>query len=340
VSVKEILEKASTSGNIGKNDALSLFYKVNTWNDLLLLLKIASDIRDEESGTRIKLDGSIMPISKCNRRPRCKYCGASFTRILEENDVSEAVSSIEKMGIKRVEVGGGCSGNKGREAIKAAEAVKSVSNLTVWVNVGPDLSEESISTLRKLGVKELTCSIEIFNDALFEKVKPDDSIKERKNVAELIDKAGAGLISGIMIGIGESYEDRVNHIFYLKKFKNLSGTYISGFLPVLGTPLEKRSACSSVEIAKTIAITRLVHRDIDIHASFGRLDQLQFFLLAGANRIFHTLSVHGWAEGENLMRFRPVDEIKFINKDMVMVNRLSSITRMIKELGLKPELDA
>jgi len=84
-----------------------------------------------------------------------------------------------------------------------------------------------------------------------------------------------------------------------------------------------------------MAITRLVHRNIDLDGAFGRDDQLQLWIMAGTN---HRI-IHGIFEPKNKIfphKFR--GEVQEIGEDFVFVNVLPIYVNMIEETGLKTDI--
>lgn len=339
----ELLD-AAKEREITKEEALFLFERANELVRISQLLSTASYVRDKNLGRVFKLDAFILSSNNgCKTDPSCRYCGQAsqkskfFTKVATPEEVAESAKIAEQIGFKGVQCGGGCSGYKGAEAVEDTKIVKESTSLDVFVNYGADMSEENILKLKQLGVGRIGCSFETIKEELFKKIKPGDSLQERKKVAQLIDKHGVKLATGIMIGIGESYIERVNHIFYLKNVKNLSTIYISGFSPIPGTPMEGYPLATSIDIAKTMAITRLAHPYADLDGSFGRDDQLQLWIMAGTNRRI----IHGIFESKNKIAFSRhfYGEQKQIGEDFIFVNTLPIYANMIKEMGLKLDLN-
>lgn len=327
---------------ITKEGALFLFEEANDWIKVSQLLRTASYVRDKNVGRLFKLKAFILSTNQgCKTDPPCRYCGQSsdnakfFTKVASAEEVAESAKIAEEIGFKGVQCGGGCSGNKGAEAVEDTRVVKSTTNLDVFANYGADMSDENIQKLKELGVESIGCSFETINEEIFKKIKPGDSLDERKTVAQMIDKHCVGLASGIMINIGESHLDRVDHIFYLKNFEKLKLIYISGFFPIPGTPMENQPPATSIDIAKTMAIARLIHRNIDLDGAFGRDDQLQLWIMAGAN---HRL-IHGIFEPKNKIlshKFR--GNVQKIGEDFAFMNVLPIYVNMIEETGLKADI--
>ena len=297
---EEVLEKAKKE-EIAREEALFLFRETRRYDKMLELFKVASKVREEEVGTVYKLDGCLSSIVPCTLNPFCRYCSAnlgpktawSAEHVLTLEEISTGAKKIEETGTSRVHLGGGSRLDAtGEDVIEAVKAVKKATNLKIRVNVGPGLSEDTLKELKKLGVIEVGSLLETMDEKLFKEVKPGDSLEVRKRLASAINDIGLGLVGGLMVGmselaggvkVGDSYHDYVNHLFYAKQFENLRCFAVYGFIPCPGTPLEHQLPTSSIEVAKTAAIARLILRDLDIDMCSG---EIPLHVLSGANRLF------------------------------------------------------
>lgn len=339
---KKILEEARER-EITKEEALFLFNESNR-EKFFPLLETASYVRDKNVGKKFKLWAHIpSTTSGCITIPACRYCWMSSSikgmktrnKSAAEPELIEIAKMAENIGFEGVQPGGGCTGRKGADAVRDAELIKSNTNLMVYSNYGYDMSEENIIRLKELGVERIGCQLEAFNPEVFKRIKPGDNLEERKQVLETIEKHDAGLDSGIMIGVGESYQDRVDAIFYLKKFKNLNRTSVCSFMPIPGTPMESRMPATTMDTAVTLAIVRLVFRNIDIEGSFGRDEQLQMWIMAGTNiRCIHGLFREKRIE-KGFVKEPFKGKIVEINERFEFVNLLPYYIKMIEEAGLE-----
>ena len=192
----------------------------------------------------IEITSTIHVSNRCNLKRKCAYCGfaagsspmgyyRSFVKTEEE--VKKAALSIELSGIKRVSISAGYGNFPA--VLKAVKAVKEITKLKILVNVGGDLKREDIELLKSAGVETVCCNLETVNRELFERLKPDDSFKNRLRVCELVKEAGLKLSSGLLLGIGESERDREKHIKLLKNLE-VDEVPIMGFKPYPKTPME------------------------------------------------------------------------------------------------------
>jgi biotin synthase len=337
----DILKKALKE-EISQEEALFLLKKVQRIDQFLELAKVSSKVRDDEVGAVFKFDGFIGSITPCTTNPPCKYCRRSaqdhFRKPLTIEEIELGAKLIEQTGTKRVELGGGTLWEgAGEIVINAVKAVKRASSMDIWINVGPSLSRDDLIRLKELGVSEVCSSLETINPEVFKEAKPGDSLEARMKLAEEINDVGLGLKSVMMVGIGSSYEDYAKHIFWFKKFENLSSVSFTGLRPIPGTPFQNKPMANPFEVAKVGAVARLVLRDVDI--GFGGIMNeprlLPLWIMAGANRAIH-LGAHihrNWI-------IQPLAGVIFEKHgEIEFVNMLPLTTRLVKEMGLEVDVE-
>lgn len=336
----EVLDDAR-SREITKEEALFLLNETETYEKLLELFKAAGEVRRREIGDVFKFDGFIGPSVPCTTSPPCKYCGRSAREgsswsLLTPEEVAFGAKIIEETGTRRVEVGGGTLWSGADDLVlKAVEAVKSATNLDVWVNVGPCLSRSTLKKLKDLGVIEVCSSLETVNEKVFREAKPGDSLQARMEFAKTIKDVGLRLNSVMMVGIGSSNQDYVDHIFWLREV-GVDHFCITGFNPIPGTPFESRKPAFSCEVAKVISVSRLVLRKVDIGIG-GIMNDPQLLplaIMAGANRAIH-LGAHVHRAGRWHSRRRYVEARQFDNLEFV--NMLPITVKIVRNMGMHAE---
>ncbi|MDR3292411.1 MAG: 5,10-methenyltetrahydromethanopterin hydrogenase cofactor biosynthesis protein HmdB [Methanobrevibacter sp.] len=291
--IDKILDKVNQSKELNKQEILQLF-KITDEDDFKKLLSTASYIRDSISED-IKLTSTIHLTNICKVSPKCKYCGFASNTSKEgyysgfykkHDEILKIAECIDKTEIPRISCSG-AHGYNGRQAIEAAKIVKGKTSLELLVNVGTDLTPSAIKELSKYNTDTICCNLETINEELFNELKPGEQLRDRIKVCEMVCEEGIELSSGLLIGIGESYEDRVNHLLFLKRFKTLGEIPVMGFNPYKGTPMEHHPKCSIEEQMKTIAITRIIYPKIRITVPTPTIGpkNAKYSLLAGANNL-------------------------------------------------------
>lgn len=291
--VHKILKKARGGEELGNTDVLALF-KTGPGEDLAHIMETAFEIR-EEQGKHITLTSTIHITNQCRVTPKCAYCGfAAGTSPIgyyhpffkTDDEIREIARVIEEAGIPRVSCSG-AHGYRGAQAVKAAQIVKENTSLEVLVNVGTDLNPRTLKQLAHCGTDTVCCNLETTNEHLFREVKPGETLSQRIRTCEMIAENGLELSSGLLIGLGESYRDRVNHLNTLRRFKTLGEIPIMGFNPYPGTPMENHPACPLEEQMKTVAIARILFPELRITVPTPTIgpENIRLSLLAGADNI-------------------------------------------------------
>jgi biotin synthase len=328
---------------LSREEALYILKEVNSIERYLELFRVASRVRGDVVGDVFKFDGFIGSITPCTTNPPCRYCGRSarpetFSDILTPEEVAFGVKLIETTGTRRVELGGGTLWSGVDELVlKAVEAVRNASKLEVWVNVGPCISRRTLEMLKDLGVSEVGASLETINEKVFKEVKPGDNLRVRMEFARMVKDVGLKLMSVMMVGIGSTYEDYINHIFWLKEV-GVDHFAVTGFNPLPGTPLEAWRPASSYEVAKVVAIARLVLRNVDISVGGVMNDPqlLPLAVMAGANRAIHLgAHVHRVGRWGHRHTYKCVEVRRFNNLEFV--NLLPLTTKFVKDMGMYVE---
>lgn len=293
VMIDEILNKAQKGLELTDEEYLELL-NIDDDSQLEKLFKVACEIRDSQS-KEIKLTSTVHITNKCQIQPRCEYCGFAeetsskgyYNAFYKTDDeILTAVKSIQEAHIPRVSCSGGY-GYKGKQAVNACRIVKQNSDLEILVNVGGDLTEKSIKQLKELGADTVCCNLETINEEVFNQRKPGDSLDQRIKTCQLVSDEGIGLSSGLLLGLGESAEDRIRHLRYLSNFKTLEEIPIMGFNPYEDTPMANHPAFPLKEQLKMVAVTRIMYPHIRITMPTPTVgpENVEFSLKAGANNL-------------------------------------------------------
>jgi len=345
MQLNAILAEALDRG-ITREDALYLFQEVRDWEQVLRLFEVASRVRDQEVGRKVRLMGFIASITRCTVYPPCGYCfrwasPEAFTSkdLLSGEELAIAARAVERAGITRVEIAGGTLwGDEGSHAtLRTVEVVTEASELKVWINNGPSFTPADPFKFKELGAEGIGCGLETINAHLYRDLRPGDSLQRRKEIVEATEQAGLGIDNTLMIGLGERWEqdhpygDWVDFLFYFKQFENFRILEAHPFRPQPGSPVEDLPAGSSFEAAKAKAIARLIFRDIDIAGA----DEV-IGIMAGANMIMHAVTVMKKGRGGPGARCGS-SGIEQIGDDLVLANYLPAISRYLKELQMELE---
>lgn len=146
------------------------------------------------------------------------------------------------------------------------------------------LSFEQLKKLKQLGITRYHNNIET-SRAYFPKICTTHSYDDKINVIKNAQKAGLKVCSGIIIGLGETFEDRIEMAFELKNL-GIKSIPVNILNPIKGTPFENNNIPSYEDILRTIAILRFINPDSFIRLAGGRSlikDKGKKAFLSGAN---------------------------------------------------------
>ncbi len=330
--INKIIKKALKEEKLTKDDILYLF-NLNSAEDIATLKETAYDIRNSKNKS-IKLTSTVHLTNICKVTPKCKYCGfaaeTSFDGYYDpfyktDQEILNIVQVVEESGIPRVSCSG-AHGYQGQQAVNASRIVKENTSLELLVNVGSDLNQDALNKMANYGTDTVCCNLETTNLKLFKQLKPGEHLKERIKSCAMICETGIELSSGLLIGLGESYNDRVNHLFFLKEFSTLGEIPIMGFNPYRGTPMEYHPPCSLEEQMKTIAIVRLMFPDIRITVPTPTIgpENVKHSLLAGADNL------------ATVIPDRYPNVVKGVGSPTY--GNFNEVVNCVREMGLKPEV--
>lgn len=245
--------------------------------DLDELLKGADRIRKALCGDHIDLCSIIN--GRSGRCPEnCKFCAQSahnctgvdeYGFLDEETILDECQHNAEK-GVHRfsiVTAGRTLSGADFDRAVSAYSRMNSSFDIELCGSHGL-LTDEQFRRLKEAGVKRYHCNIET-SRRNFPNICTTHSFDEKTACIKRAQAAGLQVCSGGIIGMGETWEDRVDMALTLAEL-GVDSVPINSLIPIKGTPLEELTPISEEDILRTVAIFRYILPTADIRLAAGR----------------------------------------------------------------------
>lgn len=242
------------------NELLDLYNK-----DLNDLLDMASTITKENFNNTVEFCSIISAkTGKCQEN--CKYCSQSAHNkanihihpLLEVEEVRKAAISAKENGATRfciVTSGRAPEGEDFEKIIEMIKAVKEVEGLHSCCSLGI-LSEDQVKKIKEAGVERYNHNINTA-ESYHSDICTTHKFEDRVNTVKLIQKYGMEACTGVIIGMGETREQRVEMALELAEL-NPKSVPINFLNPIEGTPLEHtESAIDEEEILRTICIFRI-----------------------------------------------------------------------------------
>ncbi len=265
---------------------------------LMELFAVANEVREKYCGN--ELDACTITNAKsglCSEN--CKFCAQSAhyntgietydlkdkNKLMDEYDKSEEAGS-SKFGV--VTSGRGIKkGTKDFEDIKEfiKEATEKDKNVKLCASIGL-LNKEELLELKEAGLTRIHSNLQTSVSAYKTLVADTHNIEDRIETIRLSKEIGLDVCSGGIIGLGETWQERIEMAFTLKDLK-VDTIPLNILTPIKGTPMENKETLAMDEILKTIAIYRLIHKDKGIKIAAGREGRLKDFMglafMSGAN---------------------------------------------------------
>jgi len=171
-----------------------------------------------------------------------------------------------------------------RTIAEAVQKIKDDIGIYVCASLG-ELDEQDLTLLKRSGLSRYHHNIETSTNH-FKKIVTTHSFRDRVNTIKAAKNAGLQVCSGGIIGIGETWDDRIDMALTLKEL-DVDSVPINVLVPVKGTALQGMKAISSSDVIRTIALFRIIMKDKVVKVAAGRETILKDFqamaFMAGAN---------------------------------------------------------
>lgn len=151
-------------------------------------------------------------------------------------------------------------------------AVKAETDLPLMISPGV-LPEDIIHPLAKAGVDWYACYQETHNISHFNRLRLDQSYNKRLGVKQFARKNGMLLEEGILLGTGETLDDIIDSLYFMKH-EGMDQVRAMSFVPQKGVTIDRAGLYNPLQEHLTIAVMRLLMPDRLIPASLD-VDGLQ-----------------------------------------------------------------
>lgn len=258
---------------ITREDDLNMFLTC----DLKELCQGADKIREAFVGEKVDLCSIIN--GRSGRCPEdCKYCAQSAHNhtaceiydFLPEEKILEACKMNESEGVNRfaiVTAGRALSGEEFEKAIHAYETMKKECKIDLCASMG-FLTKEQLHRLHEAGVTSYHHNIET-SRRNFPNICTTHTYDMKIETLKMVKEEGMCACSGGIIGMGETWEDRLDMAISLAEL-GIDSIPINALMPIKGTPLENQEQLTEDDILRTIAFFRYINSDANIRLAAGR----------------------------------------------------------------------
>ena len=271
--MKALADEIIGGRRITRQDDLNMFLTC----DLKELCEGADRIREYFIGDKVDLCSIIN--GRSGRCPEdCKYCAQSAHNhtsceiydFLPEEKIVEACKLNESEGVDRFSIvtsGRALSGEEFEKAVHAYETMHAECKIDLCASMG-FLNAEQLHRLHEAGVTSYHHNIET-SKRNFPNICTTHTYEQKLETLKLVKKEGMCACSGGIIGMGETWEDRLDMAVSLAEL-GIDSIPINALMPIEGTPLESQPRLTEDEILRTIAFFRYINPEANIRLAAGR----------------------------------------------------------------------
>ena len=307
----EMLSRAANGESLGREDAISLS-KLGR-EEVPFLLRSASRIRDKGKGKTLTFSRNVfVPLTQICRN-RCGYC--TFKYEPGEGPLFLTPEEVVEMAKKGAQLG--CTellfvtGDKPellypvyREALgklgykSTAEYLIAMGEAGLRERIFPHTNlglatKDELTAFRESN-PSMGLMLENISPRLLKKGEahhgcPDKVPRHRMKTMEWAGELQIPWTSGILVGIGETWEERIDSLYALKElndaFGHIQEIIIQNFSPKQGITMEKYPPPDFIDMLKIVAISRLIFGEgmnIQIPPNLNP-DTYPLFVHAGVN---------------------------------------------------------
>ncbi len=261
--------------------------------DVHELCAAADYIRQELCGDSIDLCTIINGKSgACSEN--CRFCtqsasshsGCTVHSFLSVDAIIAEAALNDREGAYRFSIvtsGRALSGKDFEQSLEAYRQISQKYNIKLCASMGL-LTFEQLEKLHAAGVTNYHCNLET-SKRFFPSICTSHTFSDKIQTIQAAQKAGLAVCSGGIIGMGETWHDRIDMALTLADL-NVVSIPVNILTAINGTPLQDCPPLNEDEILRSIAIFRFINPAKDIRLAGGRRllkHNGRFAFLSGAN---------------------------------------------------------
>jgi biotin synthase len=270
-----ILEKGLKGDSIALSEAERLVEFEG--QGLMDLLHVAGQVARRYAGRRVDLCTIINAKSGwCSED--CRFCAQSAHHntnvdvypLLSTEQLVEAARKMDAEGVDRfgiVTSGKGISDEDLQALTRAIKEIRRTTKLEVCASLGI-LSLKQLKDLKAAGLARYHHNIETAS-SFYSRICSTHSYSVREQAVRNAQKTGLEVCCGVIIGMGETWQHRIEMAFALRDL-DPDSIPINILNPIKGTALEKRPLTPPLDVLKTIALFRFVNPTKSLRYAGGR----------------------------------------------------------------------
>lgn len=291
--IDNLRDRVISGQSITKAEAVQISALPKT--EMFDLFAAANRIRQTFRGDSVDLCAIVN--AKSGACPEdCSYCAQSSRSktetaiypLIDKSAVIEKAKEARDAGVKRfciVTSGRKTGKNELKEICSMINDIREI-GLLPCSTLGL-LNKDELKFLKDSGLERYHHNLET-SERFFPEICRTHTYSDKLNTIDAAMSAGISVCSGGIFGIGETWEDRIDMAFTLKKLP-IASVPINYLIPVKGTPLEEQDMLNPFEALKIVSLYRFILPQKEIRICGGRMQVLGEFnsmvFMAGADSL-------------------------------------------------------
>jgi biotin synthase len=279
--IKSLQEKVLSRGSLSRDEALSIAEMPGS--QIFSLIASANIIRDHFRGKTVGLC-SIVSAKSGACSEDCSFCAQSSKSravidvypLLHKEKIIENAVEAKESGIKRFSVVTSGRTISGKDLASVADIVSDVKKLGLLpcASLGL-LKKEALLLLKEAGLDRYHHNLET-SEGFFPRICTTHSYSDKMKTIHAAKAAGLSVCSGGIFGMGETWMDRIDMAFALKKL-GVEAVPINFLVPIKGTALGDKGLLHPVDALKIISLYRYILPEREVRICGGRVQVLGEF---------------------------------------------------------------
>ncbi len=208
----------------------------------------------------------------------CKYCaqaacnhtGIDEYGFLPKDKIFAAAKANQDAGVNRFAIVTAGRALKGKDFDRAIEAYKEMNaklKIQLCASMG-FIDAEQFRRLKEAGVTSYHHNIET-SRRNFPNICTTHTFEDKIRTIKIARKEGMCVCSGGIIGMGETWDDRIDMALTLAEL-DIQSIPLNALMPIKGTPLQDTPQISAEDVARTVAVFRFINPTANIRLGAGR----------------------------------------------------------------------
>lgn len=296
MEVSDILDTVANGGKAGRDDIVTLLSSEG--KDMEELFAQAREVRDKQFGNHVFAYGFVYFSTYCHNS--CTFCYFRKSNNIDRyrktpEEIVATAADLKDAGIDLVDLTMGEDEEMYKNGCaELLDIISRVKKLGISIMCSPGVVEPAaLPKIKQAGADFFAIYQETHNRELYAKLRLNQDYDTRFNQRVLARKAGLLTEDGMMVGLGETMQDRADSILMMGE-EGCEQIRCMTFVPQPGTPLQNLEPMNSDMELKSIAVMRILFPDRFIPATLDveGVEGMKSRLDAGASTITSIVVPH------------------------------------------------